>query len=42
LRVEGEPRLSDEHDAHRWCTVKEALELLPFAGLRRAVKLATG
>jgi len=39
--VLGEPRLSDEHQAHRWCTPAEALALLPFAGLRRAVTLAT-
>ena len=39
--VEGEPRLSDEHEAHRWCTIDEALKLLPFAGLKRAVRLAT-
>jgi lipoyl(octanoyl) transferase len=39
-RVSGEPRLSDEHDDHRWCTLAEALQLLPFAGLRRAVRLA--
>ena len=38
--VSGEPRLSDEHDEHRWCTPEEALRLLPFAGLRRAVRLA--
>ena len=38
--VSGEPRLSDEHDEHRWCTPQEALELLPFAGLRRAVRLS--
>jgi lipoyl(octanoyl) transferase len=42
VRVEGEPRLSDEHDEHRWCTPQEALRLLPFAGLRRAVRLLTG
>ena len=42
VRVEGEPRLSDEHDDHRWCTPEEALRLLPFAGLRRAVRLLTG
>jgi lipoyl(octanoyl) transferase len=42
VRVMGEPRLSDEHDEHRWCTPDEALELLPFAGLRRAVRLAQG
>ena len=29
-----------EHDAHRWVPIPEALELLPFAGLRRAVHLA--
>ena len=40
VQVEGEPRLSDEHDEHRWCTPDEALALLPFAGLRRAVRLA--
>ena len=39
-RVSGEPRLSDEHDEHRWCTPDEALALLPYAGLRRAVRLA--
>jgi lipoyl(octanoyl) transferase len=39
--VSGEPRLSDEHQAHRWCSPAEALALLPFAGLRRAVALAT-
>ena len=39
VQVAGEPRLSDEHDAHRWCTIDEALELLPFAGLKRAVRL---
>ena len=39
VRVSGEPRLSDEHDEHRWCTPEEALRLLPFAGLRRAVRL---
>ena len=38
--VSGEPRLSDEHDEHRWCSPDEALRLLPFAGLRRAVRLS--
>ncbi len=38
--VSGEPRLSDEHQEHRWCSPAEALALLPFAGLRRAVSLA--
>ena len=37
----GEPTLSDEHVEHRWCTPEEALQLLPFAGLRHAVKLTT-
>jgi 8-oxo-dGTP pyrophosphatase MutT (NUDIX family) len=41
LSGDAEPRLSDEHVEHRWCTVEEALPLLPFAGLRRAVRLAT-
>jgi lipoyl(octanoyl) transferase len=41
VRVEGEPTLSDEHVEHRWCAPREALELLPFSGLRRAVRLAT-
>ena len=40
LRVSGQPRLSDEHDAFRFCTVEEALPVLPFAGLRRAARLA--
>jgi lipoyl(octanoyl) transferase len=39
--VRGEPLLGDEHDDHRWCTPQEAQELLPYAGLRRAVHLAT-
>ena len=41
VTVEGEPVLSDEHEAHRWCTPDEALTLLPFAGLKRAVVLGT-
>ena len=40
VQVEGEPTLSDEHVDHRWCAPAEALALLPFAGLRRAVRLA--
>ena len=40
VRVEGEPRLSDEHVEYRWCTPEEAFRLLPFAGLRHAVRLA--
>jgi len=40
VTVSGEPRLSDEHDEHRWCTPEEALGMMPYAGLRRAVRLA--
>jgi len=29
-----------EHDAHRWAPIPDALQLLPFAGLRRALGLA--
>jgi lipoyl(octanoyl) transferase len=39
--VKGEPRLSEEHVAWQWATREEAFQLLPFAGLRRAVLLAT-
>jgi lipoyl(octanoyl) transferase len=31
-----------EHDAHHWCPIPEALRILPFAGLRRAVRIAAG
>jgi lipoyl(octanoyl) transferase len=31
-----------EHDLHQWRPIPEALRLLPFAGLRRAVRIATG
>jgi lipoyl(octanoyl) transferase len=31
-----------EHDLHQWCSIPEALRLLPFAGLRRALRIATG
>jgi len=34
-------RLSEEHAEHAWCSPAEALEKLRFAGLRRAVRLAT-
>jgi lipoyl(octanoyl) transferase len=34
------PRLSDEHDQWGWFTEDEAVSLLPWAGLRRAVRLA--
>ena len=36
-----EPVLSDEHVNHRWCAPQEAQALVPFAGLRRAIQLAT-
>jgi lipoyl(octanoyl) transferase len=34
-----EPRLSEEHREWRWFGPTEALEVLPWAGLRRAVRL---
>lgn len=34
-------RLSDEHAEHAWVTPEEAMERLRFAGLRKAVRLAT-
>jgi lipoyl(octanoyl) transferase len=40
MQVHGEPKLSGEHLEYRWCTASEAEQLLPFAGLRRAVRLA--
>jgi lipoyl(octanoyl) transferase len=40
-QVSGDPRLSDEHVAYQWATPAEAMRLLPFAGLRRAVTLAS-
>src|SRR5207302_5569755 len=40
LQAAGEPKLSAEHIEHRWCTLEEAEQLLPFAGLRRAVRRA--
>ena len=36
----GAARLSDEHDDQAWLPPGEAMERLPFPGLRRAVKLA--
>jgi lipoyl(octanoyl) transferase len=36
-----EPRLSDEHVAWEWCPREEALERPRYAGLRRAIDLAT-
>jgi 8-oxo-dGTP pyrophosphatase MutT (NUDIX family) len=32
-----EPVLSHEHDAHHWVDLREALALVPFAGLREAL-----
>ena len=40
LPASAQPRLSDEHVDFRWCTIGEAMQLLRFAGLRRAVSLA--
>jgi len=34
-------RLSDEHAEHAWLSPDDALARLPYAGLRRAVRLAT-
>ncbi len=34
-------RLSDEHAEHAWATPDEAVARLRFAGLRKAVRLAT-
>jgi hypothetical protein len=36
------PTLSDEHAEHVFLPPEAALERLRFAGLRRAVRLATG
>lgn len=30
----------DEHDDHRWATAEEAYELLPYSGLKRAIRMA--
>jgi lipoyl(octanoyl) transferase len=35
-------RLSDEHAEHAWVTPAEAVERVRFAGLKRAIRLATG
>ena len=35
------PRLSGEHVAWEWCRPEEAVTRLPYAGLRRAIRLAT-
>ncbi|MGB8929690.1 MAG: lipoyl(octanoyl) transferase LipB [Anaeromyxobacteraceae bacterium] len=35
------PRLSAEHVASEWCTPEEAATRPPYAGLRRAIRLAT-
>ncbi|MGA8892678.1 MAG: lipoyl(octanoyl) transferase LipB [Anaeromyxobacteraceae bacterium] len=42
LPQEFEPRLSEEHREWGWFEPAEAVRLLPWAGLRRAVSLATG
>jgi lipoyl(octanoyl) transferase len=36
-----EPRLSEEHVAWEWCSVEEAASRPRYAGLRRAIRLAT-
>lgn len=42
IPADFEPRLSHEHRDWGWFDPAEALSLLPWAGLRRAVRLATG
>jgi len=41
LGAADEPRLSHEHRAHAWFAPEQAMEQVPFAGLRRAVQLAS-
>jgi lipoyl(octanoyl) transferase len=36
-----DPKLGPEHSEHAWLPATEALERLPYAGLKRAVRLAT-
>jgi len=36
----GVPHLSHEHTEHAWFSPEQALDQIPFAGLRKAVKLA--
>ena len=40
MKASGEPKISEEHVEYRWCTLAEADQLLPFAGLRRAARMA--
>lgn len=42
LRVPAgsEPRLSDEHDASEWLPLEDAVARAPFAGMKRALRLA--
>ncbi len=40
LPTGGEPQLSHEHSEHAWFTPDQALAQVPFAGLRKAVRLA--
>jgi lipoyl(octanoyl) transferase len=37
-----EPRLSEEHRSSGWFTPEEAVAVVPWAGLRRAIRLASG
>jgi lipoyl(octanoyl) transferase len=40
LPARTQPRLSAEHREHAWLAPQQALELIPFAGLRKALRLA--
>jgi hypothetical protein len=40
VHADFEPRLSDEHCEWGWFSPREATDRLPWAGLRRAVRLA--
>jgi lipoyl(octanoyl) transferase len=37
-KLEGDPKLSDEHDDYEWLSRDEAIERMPFAGLKEAIR----
>jgi lipoyl(octanoyl) transferase len=39
-QLEGDPRLSDEHDDYEWLSRDEAIARMPFAGLKEAIRRA--